>query len=162
MDFDAVITGDRAVVARFTEWPKEIHDTLFERVKKLTDELYGRVRALAPEKSGKLKDEIISKVFDDPEKIKGMVTLAGKLPRSEYIKAGALEYGSHRSVKVRKYQRTITEAYGREIPPTRIDVDAYARVADVEARLFLRGGLAGMEEEAKAELTAAMNERLKD
>ena len=73
MDFDAVITGDRQVVARFAEWPKEIHDTLLERIKKLTDELYGRVRALAPEQSGKLKDEIVSKVFDDPEKIKGPV-----------------------------------------------------------------------------------------
>lgn len=123
-DFDAVITGDRQVVARFEQWPKEIHDSLFERIKKLTDELYARVRALAPEKSGALKDEIISKVFDDPEKIKGLVTLEGKLPRSEYIKAAALEYGAHRSVKVRKHQRTITEAFGRDISPMRIDVDA--------------------------------------
>ena len=162
MEFDAVVSGDRAIQARFAEWPKEIHDTLFARIKKLTDELYGRVRALAPEKSGDLKNEIISRVFDDPEKIKGMVTLADKLPRSEYIKAAALEYGSHRSVKVRKYRRTITEAYGRDISPTSIDVSAYSRVADVEARLFLRGGLAGMEEQAVAELTAVMNEKLKE
>jgi hypothetical protein len=162
MDFDAVITGDRQVVARFAEWPNEIHDTLLERIKKLTDELYGRVRALAPEQSGKLKDEIVSRVFDDPEKIKGLVTLTDKLPRSEYIKAAALEYGSHRSVKVRKYRRTISEAFGRDISPTSIDVSAYSRMADIEARLFLRGGLAGMEEQATAELTAAMNERFKD
>lgn len=162
MDFDAVVSGDRAVEARFAKWPKEIHDTLFERIKKLTDELYGRVRALAPEKSGDLKNEIISKVFDDPEKIKGLVSLEGNLPRSEYIKAAALEYGAHRSVKVRKYQRTITEAFGRDISPTRIDVSAYSRIANIEERMYLRGGLAGVEAEAVTELTAAINERVKD
>jgi hypothetical protein len=162
MDFDAIVTGDRQVVARFSEWPTEIHDTLFERIKKLTDELYARVRALAPEKSGDLKNEITSKVFDDPQKIKGLVTLEGNLPRSEYIKAGALEYGVHKTFAVQKSRRTITEAFGRTISPTRIDVSAHPRAVDIEARLYLRGGLAGMEDEAVSELTAAINERVKD
>ena len=162
MDFDAVISGDRAVEARFAEWPKEIHDTLLARIQKLTDELYGRVRALAPERTGKLKDEIISKVFNDPEKIKGLVTLEGNLSRAEYIKAGALEYGVQRAVKLRQHSRTITEAFGRDISPTRINVSAHPRDVDLEDRFYLRGGLAEVESEAVTELTAAMNERLKE
>ena len=32
MDFDAVITGDRRIIARFGEWPKELHDSLLARI----------------------------------------------------------------------------------------------------------------------------------
>jgi hypothetical protein len=162
MEFDAVVSGDRAIQARFAEWPKDIHDSLLQRIQKLTAELYGRVRSLAPERTGKLRNEIISRVFDDPENIKGMVTLAGGLSRAEYIKAGAQEYGVHRPVPMRAHRRTITEAFGRDISPTRILVSQHPRDVDLEQRMYLRGGLAGMEDEAVAELTEAMNERLKE
>ena len=42
MDFDAVITGDRRVVARFGEWPKDLHDAHSDASAKPTIEL--RVR----------------------------------------------------------------------------------------------------------------------
>ena len=158
MDFDVVITGDRRVVARFSEWPKELHDALLTRIRALTDTLEDRVRALAPERTGKLKEEIISRVFDDPQKIKGLVTLEGGLSKSEYIKAAALEYGAHGGVKVRKSSRTITEAFGRDISPTRIDVKAYTRIANIDARYYLRGGLADVEEEATAEFREVINQ----
>ncbi|HYM34819.1 MAG TPA: hypothetical protein VET48_05440 [Steroidobacteraceae bacterium] len=165
MDFDAIITGDRRVVARFGEWPKEIHDQLLERIRNLTKQLEERVRALAPSRTDKLKEEIISKIFDDPEKIKGLVTLESGLSGSEYAKAAALEYGAPGrggAFKVRAYRRTISEAFGRDISPTAIDVGAYTRIANIDEHLYLRGGLAGMEEEAVAELTAAMDERMKE
>ena len=57
MEFDAVVSGDRVVEARFAEWPKDIHDALYNRIVKLTKELYERVRALTPERTGKLKEE---------------------------------------------------------------------------------------------------------
>lgn len=161
MDFDAVITGDRRIVARFSEWPKELHDALLARIRALTDTLQGRVEALAPERSGKLKDEITSRVFDDPQKIKGLVTLEGGLTKSEYIKAAALEYGAHRGVKNRAYQRTISEAFGREISPTRIDVSAYNRIANIDARLYLRGGLADVEGDATAQLQQVIDQSAK-
>jgi hypothetical protein len=165
MDFSAVIVGDRRVVARFDEWPSEIHNTLLERIRALTGELEARVRALAPERTGKLKNEIASRLFDDPQKIKGLVTLDGDLPGSEYAKAAALEYGAPGRggrFKVRAYHRTISEAYGRDISPKSIDIAAYSRVANIDARLYLRTGLAGMEDEAAAELATAMNQRFKE
>ena len=165
MDFDVVITGDRRVVARFGEWPAELHDALLARIRELTAELEARVRALAPERTGKLKSEITSRVYDDPQRIKGAVTIEGDLPGSEYAKAAALEYGApgrRGRFKVRAYRRTITEAFGRDISPTRIDVDAYSRIANLDARAYLRGGLAGMEPQAAAELTAVMDQRIRE
>ena len=164
MAFDVVITGDRKVAAQFDAWPAELHDALLDRIKVMTLELEARVRALAPGKSGKLKSEIVSHIYDDPQRIKGVVTLASDLPRSEYIRAAALEYGApgrRGRFKVRAYRRTITEAFGRTIPPTRITVGAYSRIADIAARLYLRSGLAGMEAVAKAELQAAIDQKAK-
>ena len=164
MSFDVVITGDRKVAAQFDAWPAELHDALLGRIRVMTLELEARVRALAPGRSGKLKSEIISHVYDDPQRIKGVVTLASDLPRSEYIRAAALEYGApgrRGRFKVKAYRRTITEAFGRTIPPTRIAVAPYTRIADLTARLFLRGGLAGMEAEARAELQAAIDQKAK-
>jgi hypothetical protein len=162
MDFDAVITGDRAIQASFAKWPQEIHDSLYQRIARLTDQLHARVVASAPERTGNLKNEIIAKLYDNPESIKGVVTLAGKLDRNEYIKAAALEYGAHGTARVKKYRRTITEAFGRDISPTRINVKGYPRKVNIEEYAFLRGSLAGMEDIAVAEMTAAINDIVKE
>ena len=164
MNTDVVITGERRVVARFEKWPAELHDALLERIRALTADLEARVRALAPERTGKLKSEITSHLYDDPQRIKGVVTLDGDLPGSEYAKAAALEYGAPGRggrFRVRAYRRTITEAFGRDIPSTRIDVSAYSRIANLDARAYLRGGLAGMEAEAAADLKAVIDMKAK-
>ena len=161
MDFDAIITGDRRVVARFSQWPAELHDVLYARISALTDTLKDRVEALTPDRTGKLKSEITSKIYDDPQKIKGLVTLEGGLSRSEYIKAAALEYGAHGGVSVRKYSRTIAEAFGRDISPTRIDVSAYSRIANIDTRNYLRGGLADVEADATAQLQQVIDQSAK-
>lgn len=162
MDIDAVITGDRRVVARFDEWPKDFHDALLARIRDLTSELQSRVRALAPSRTDKLKDEIISRVFDDPQKIKGLVTLEDGLSGSEYAKAGALEYGAHRATRVRKHRRTITEAFGRTISPTSADIQAYSRIANIDAQIFLRGGLGDVEGDAVTQLQEVIDQSSKE
>ena len=163
MDFDIVISGDRRVVARFAEWPAELHDALLARIRELTAELEVRVRALAPERTGKLRSEIVSRIYDDLQRIKGVVTLDGDLPSSEYAKAAALEYGApgrRGRFKVRAYSRTISQAFGRDISPTRVDVEAYSRVANLDAQLYLRAGLGGMETRATTELAAVMDQKI--
>ena len=161
MDFDAVITGDRRIVARFNEWPKELHDAFLVRIRALTSDLEGRVKALAPERTGELKEEITSRVFDDPKSIKGLVTLEGGLSKSEYIKAAALEYGAHGGVEVKRYKRTISEAFGRDISPMRIGVSAYTRIANIDAHYYLRGGQADMEDETAAALQGVIDQSAK-
>jgi hypothetical protein len=158
MDFNAIITGDREAVAHLEGLPKEIRGSLRARIQKLTDQLLSRVQALAPEKTGDLKNEIVSKVTDSPGRIKGVVTLASGLSQSEYRKAAALEYGSHKNIAVRAHSRTISQAFGRTISPVAADIRAYDRVANVDARIYLRGGLAEMEAEVVTELTEAINE----
>ncbi len=164
MDIDVVITGDRRVAARFESWPAELHDALLARIRQMTADLEGRVRALAPERTGKLKGEIVSRVYDNETSIKGAVTLDGGLDGSEYAKAAALEYGApgrRGRFKVRAYRRTIAEAFGRDIPPIAIDVGAYSRFANLEAQAYLRGGLAGTETQATAELQAVIDQKAK-
>ena len=63
--------------------------------------------------------------------------------------------------KVSAYSRTITEAFGRDISPKRIDVSAYSRIANIEARVYLRGGLADVEAEAAAELQQVIDQSAK-
>ncbi len=162
MDFDAVITGDRRVVARFGEWPKELQGSLLARITDLTKQLESRVRDLAPSRTDKLKDEITSRIFDDPQKIKGLVTLESGLSGSEYAKAAALEYGAHRSTDVRKHRRTITEAFGRTISPTSADVRAYSRIANIDAQVYLRGGLADVEGDAVTQLQQVIDQSSKE
>ncbi|MDE3038906.1 MAG: hypothetical protein KGJ21_10725, partial [Pseudomonadota bacterium] len=85
----------------------------------------------------------------------------GGLTQSEYRKAAALEYGAHGGVSVRRYSRTIAEAFGRDISPTRIDVSAYSRIANIDARYYLRGGLADVEADATAELQQVIDQSVK-
>lgn len=162
MDFDAVITGDTAIEASFAKWPEEIRASLCKRIEALTQELYARVVASAPERTGDLKNEFMFKVYDNTDSVKGVVTLEGKLDPKEYAKAAALEYGAHRTAKVKKYRRTISEAFGRSISPMRIQVKNYSRQPNIQEYAFLRGGLASMEAEAVAELNAAINEIIKE
>lgn len=160
MEFNAIITGDREVGARFEKWPKDMHDALYQRIVRLTQELYERVLSLVPERTGQLRSEIISKVYNDPQSIKGVVTLGGKITKNEAIKAAALEYGGHGRAKIKKrYKRTITEAFGRSISPMTIQVQPYVREVNIDERAYMRGGLADIREEAQAELAAAITEQ---
>jgi hypothetical protein len=61
---------------------------------------------------------------------------------------------------VRAYSRTISQAFGRDISPTRIDIQAYSRVANLDAQLYLRAGLGGMESRATTELAAVMDQKI--
>jgi hypothetical protein len=105
---------------------------------------------------------LVSTVYNDPESIKGIVTFPNNLGTEFFGKAGALEYGAHRGTEVRAYRRTITEAFGRSIPPTRINVGKGHRIPNIDEYAYLRASLAGMETEINAELTEALNEIAKD
>lgn len=164
MDFNAVVTGDREVAARFAEFPKQLHDKLYERIERLTAKLYARVIELVPEGNDPnglhLRNEIVSEMYEREDRIKGSVTLASRLPQSEYIKAGALEYGVHTVAKMKPSRREISKVFGRPVEPHEILIRAYPRTMDLEAQNYLRGALEDMEAEAVAEFSEALNEAI--
>lgn len=162
MEFDAIISGERRITARFDQWPAEIHGDLLVEIRALTAELEARVLGREPEKTGKLKSETVMRVYDDPERIKGTVTLAAGLSPSEYIKAAALEHGApgrRGRFGVGAYRRTVTQAFGRDISPTRVTVNPYEREAHLQAQLYMRAALAEMQGDAQARLAAVMAKR---
>lgn len=145
MDFDAVIVGERQVIARFEELPAELHELLHERILILIQELEGAVQAGAPVKSGELRGSIRSSVKDYAEKIVGRVF--SNLPY-----AGVIEFGIHKAESVRGHERRLEQAFGRDIAPEEIFIDPYTRMANVEAHLFMQAGFASLEDHITQEL----------
>lgn len=165
MDIDVVITGDTRVTARFAEWPAELHGASHAKIADMVSVLEDRVRALVPVRTGKLRSEIVSLVWDDPDHIRGVVTIGGNLPSAEYAKAGALEYGApgkRGASQVAGYQRTIGQVFGRAVDALTIEVGAHSRVARLDAMMFFRGGLAQVEPQATAELQSVIDAKAGD
>jgi hypothetical protein len=165
MDFDAVVTGDREVALHFAQFPQRLHDKLLERIQKLTMKLYVRVVQLAPMDSAApsglhLPQEFVSIIKNHTDSIEGVVTMPKGLPQREYIKAGAMEYGVNTEAQMTPYMRLMSQAFGRPVTPRDILIGAYPRKMNMESRRYLRDALEGMEAEAVAEFTDALNEAI--
>ena len=89
------ITGDHEVGLRFDEFPDDLYDALRQEIEALSAELLAAVEAATPSRTGKLRSAERLRIFTDPDSIKGYVDVS-----ADFAKAGALEYGAHRSTKV--------------------------------------------------------------
>ncbi len=145
------VTGDREVALKFEEFPRQVHDRLLERIRDLTAELETNVRAAEPERTGRLRSETSSRIFDQPTRIHGQVSIA-----AEFGKAGALEYGSHRKIEVRAHQARLDHVFSR-LADLEVEVGAHARLTDVAEHRFLRGPLESMTPEILASLEEALS-----
>lgn len=159
MDFDVVIGGDREVVARFAQWPQDLRQSLRARIAQMTELMESRVRALAPKRTGRLADEIQSRVYDNETSIRGVVGLGSGLDAAEYGKAAALEYGTGRRgrFKVRPHTRVIRVVFGRLVAPVTVQVAAYTRLSRLDPRMYLHGGLDAVAPDAAAELQTVID-----
>jgi hypothetical protein len=164
IDINIAVTGDREVAVKFDELPKRAHDRILARIIGLTDRLLARVRGAAPDKTGKLRGEITSRIYDDAGvgRITGRVFIAGGLPKNEYAKAAALEYGAHGTVSVRDHLERRNKVFGREIAPMMVMVRRHSRRIDITAERFLRDPIGEMSAEAVAEIRAAVEEAIND
>ena len=163
--FSVVIDGDRKVMARFMTWPEELHGRLLSTITAQAQAIEARVRALAPSRTGRLRSEIRSHIFDQQDRIAGVVSLGPSLPSAEYARAGALEWGGPGrggAHKVKAYQRTITEAFGRPISPVTIQVKAHLRIARLDAGMFFHGGLDSVAPDAAGQLQAVIDEQARN
>lgn len=149
------IVGDREVQLRLDELPQAVHDSLLRRLTSLTAELAARVEAAAPERTGKLRSEVASRVYDDRvDRIRGRVTLSG-----EFGKAAALEYGAHKRTNVAAHAMRLDHVFANRLAaPLTALVAAHSRLANIAATRFLRGPAASMAPEIIAELRQAIVE----
>jgi hypothetical protein len=156
------LTGERAAILRFEQFPKFAHDRLFAALQNIEQRLEAAVLAAEPEKTGQLKSITGGRVYDHDNRIAAVVgvrTQDGNIAR----KAGALEYGSrHESLMVRAHTAKLSHLWGRAISPISVEVGAHSRTPNIDAFRFLRGPLDAIRSTAIAELQAALDAATKD
>lgn len=155
MEIAVTISGDREVALKFEQFPQRAHASLLSRITNLTTQLEARVRAAEPSLTGKLRGETVSHVYDDPERIRGVVTVS-----ADFAKAGALEYGAHRATRVKEHYERLGHVFARLISPLAVVVSEHTRIPNIQEHAFLRGPLAEMEPEVVEQLKAALVEAI--
>lgn len=153
MDIGIEITGARQVELKFEQFPKEAHDAILQRIKSLTSRLAARIRGAVPKgPTHKLENDILVQIFDDGDRISGRVSIS-----DDFAKAGALEYGAHRSTKVDKHSMSLDHFWSQILDrPMQVVVSAYTRTPNITEHKFLRGPLATMDEEVITEIREAV------
>lgn len=153
-DIGVVITGSRQVELQFEQFPEHLHDKLLARVRSLTSMVASRVRAAVPVKTGKLKGEIVSDIYDDgPTRVAGRVSVSG-----EYAKAGALEYGAHGTAIVKAHRATLSHVFGRHASPMNVLVAAHTRKLNLPAHRYLHDPFKGLSGEIASQMRETVEE----
>lgn len=148
------IATERSADLRFEEFPRRAHAVLKERIEDLTSQLHSMVASAAPRRTGRLAASIESRVVDYPDRITGYVK-----PSSDFAKAAALEYGSHRTVQVKAHRERLDHVYARPLASSiNVTVSAHARRTNVAEHRYLRGPLDAIRPLAIAELRQALAE----
>jgi hypothetical protein len=155
MPIGVSITGDRKLVERFEKFPEFAREALLERIKILTDRLAAATRAEMPHKTGSLINELRQGIENNPNRIRGWVSLAGA-SKKDVLRAQALEYGSHKTIAVQAYTRNVDRVFGKLTGPFSQVVGAYRRQTDIVEQRFLRNPVAAMQEAVVADLKAAI------
>jgi hypothetical protein len=144
------------LVLHFDEMPDKLKAKLKTAITRVTHQLLARVKAAEPVRTGRLRSLTHAYVDERENFVRGRVRILGRTgPNQPAIAFGALEYGGpgRRSglVRVRWSSRggVRVTAYERRRP---------RRVA----RRFLRGPMAAMRPQIRAELEAAMGQAINE
>lgn len=146
---------------RFEEFPDELRDALRNEISALTRELLNRERPAVPVQTGKLVSQIRDAVHNDPERIRGVVYLAGKGSGSgsDFAKAGALEYGSKtgKRFKVVAHEMSLDHVFEEHLAaPITVLTKAYERSGGLKPHRFARGALESKSSEIVQRLEAVV------
>lgn len=140
MDIHATITGERQVELLFEAFPDRVYADLRAEIEALTAELFALVRARTPQRTGRLASEERQSVVAGKDRITGRVDFQG--PSGDLAKAGALEYGAHRTTSVRAHSMRLDHVFAERLNgPMSVLVSAYSRTPDIAAVEFERGAL---------------------
>ena len=152
------VAGARQVGIRFDEFPDDLYADLRAEVSSLSAELFGRVEAATPELTGQLRAAERLRLFTDANRITGYVDIqGGKTSGGLYAEAGALEYGAHRSTKVKAHTMRLDHHWLLQLAdPETVQVPDYTRTPDIAEHAFERGPLAEMAPEVVTRLNAVV------
>lgn len=153
MQIDAIVTGEREVLARLDTLAERVQKRLKARLERLVPQIEADERSRAPVRTGKLRSEIQGHVTAGTDFVVGQVRVAAQ-NRAEFAKAGALEYGAHGTAAVHAFSRAGHTPFGQRAEQM---VDAYTRRVDVMAHRYVRGAAENWRNEAKAALEEAVS-----
>lgn len=149
------VTGDRQVGLVFEEFPNELYDALKAEVNALANELFAAVRAATPRRTGRLASEERLRLSSTDTRISGFVVVDGSA--NDASKAGALEYGAHRSTPVKAHAMRLDHVFGHLLAaPMSVMVEAYNRTPDIQEVAFEHGPLDAMQSEIIERLNAVV------
>ena len=154
------VTGPLKGGIRFDVFPDTLREDLLTEIESLGREAFARVAAGVPHLTGRLASQEELEIVNEPGRVAAIVDFGGDGAESnDFAKAGALEYGSTgKSHEVQPHLMTITEAFGRllDAPMTRI-TKQFSRTPDITADFFVRGAMAGMQNEIIDRLNAVVS-----
>jgi len=162
MSIEVVVVGDTEFKARIDRMPAAVHDSLVRRISKLSIDLQMKVRneklsgQVLKNRTNKLRDSINEYVTDEGTIITGVV--GSDTSKAKY--GHAHEYGFQGVVQVPAHVRHITQAFGRPIAPTEVNVSAHSMKMNLPERSFLRSSLHEMEGAITEGLTEAVGEAI--
>lgn len=143
MEIGIQLAGERRVEAAFETFPERARQLLVRVVADKTAELEALVRGAVPKRKGRLAAEIQSKTYDNERQVTGVVFVAGEV-RGDFGKAGALEYGSHKMVKLRGHMMKLDHLFGRAMAGRQVSVKEHRRHTNIRPHDFLRGPLGSL------------------
>lgn len=150
---------------RFEEFPNQLAEALRDEISAITREAFIRYRSSVPVRTGKLLGQVREAVHYDaadrhrgPAQIRGVVYIDGKGSgsKSDYAKAGALEYGSTgKKFKVAAHDMSLRHVFEEALAaPTTVLVKAFERHSTIKPHRFARGTINAMAPEVNRRLEA--------
>lgn len=151
MEIGVEVVSERNVALKFDTFPVQAHAGLLQVITQATVQLRGMVADRVPKRTGLLASEISSRVLDYPDRITGIVEIAGMVP-GDFGKAAALEYGAHGQAHVREHAEKLGHLFGKMMQPIQVIVRAHDRRLNIEQHDFLRGPLAEISGDVMAQM----------
>jgi hypothetical protein len=157
VEIAAEIQTERAVELKFEQFPEQARERLRAAISALVSDLQSRVESAEPSLTGALRSETAPRLEEYPNRITGAVRVT-----DEFAKAGALEYGAHRTMLVKAHTATLDHIYGKLVEPLSVMIGAHQRTPNIAEHRYLRGPLHAMEGQIFEALQEAMTEAAAD
>lgn len=151
-----VITrGDLEVSLRMETFPARARKRIEDKVADLTERLEAAAQAAAPRRTGRLRTEIVPRVYsDNPNRVAGYVSVYAPDRPKEYAKAATLEYGADSPRRIPDHGGVFRKLHRNQ---KRIE-SRLTKSAHIEAFRYLRGPLEALRSEVAIELGEAITE----
>lgn len=152
--------NDQRLTLHLAALPTALKTALRGRIAALSQTLLAQVRAAEPHRTGRLRSQTHAFIRERANSIRGGVTIDGTNAAPHNVAAAALEYGVHRTVRVRTHRARLTQVFGHAVAPQVVSITAHPRRVNLAERRFLRGPAGAIRQRAIADIQQAVTEAI--